>query len=134
MYFQRNFYFIFHTTFLLLLYSKHLIICSTMNVKTDKRTIVVSSLAHCVVLCYMKYHTKANHGDVRTIQLEQIRCHGMGCWCYTKTVHSFIKSNPLKTSLQRRLEAQTLSDATSQTSKIHLSSKIAVTFEPMKQF
>ena len=36
-----------------------------------------------------------------------------------------------KTSLLRRLHAQTLPNATLPTGKIHLSSKIAVTFEPI---
>ena len=40
----------------------------------------------------------------------------------------------IKTSLLGRLQAQTFPDATPPISKIHPSSKIAVTFEPMMQF
>ena len=40
----------------------------------------------------------------------------------------------LKTSLLRRLQAQTLPDATPPLGKILLFTKITVTFEPMKQF
>ena len=40
----------------------------------------------------------------------------------------------LKTSLLRRLQAQTLPDATPRVGKIHPFSKIAVTFEPIKKF
>ena len=38
-----------------------------------------------------------------------------------------------KTSLLRRLQAQTLPDATPPAGKIHPFSKIAVTFEPIQQ-
>ena len=40
----------------------------------------------------------------------------------------------VKTSLLRRLQAQTLPDATPPIGKIHTFSKMAVTFEPMMQF
>ena len=39
----------------------------------------------------------------------------------------------LETSVLRRLQAQTLSDATPSMGKIHLFSKIAITFEPIIQ-
>ena len=39
-----------------------------------------------------------------------------------------------KTSLLRRLQAQTLPDATPPIGKIHPFSKMAITFEPLKQF
>ena len=39
-----------------------------------------------------------------------------------------------KKSLLRRMQAQTLPDATSQKGKIHPFSKMAVTFEPMMRF
>ena len=47
---------------------------------------------------------------------------------------SWIKTNVIKTSLLRRLQAQTLPDEAPPMDKIHPFSKIAVTFEPELQF
>ena len=48
--------------------------------------------------------------------------------------HNQDNLNGHQTSLLRRLQAQTLPDATSPKVKIHPFSKIAVTFEPLMQF
>ena len=42
--------------------------------------------------------------------------------------------DPIRKRLLRRLQAQTLPDETPPLGKIHLFTKIAITFDPMKRF
>ena len=52
----------------------------------------------------------------------------------TKGQFEFLFDPPIKTSLLRRLQAQTLPDATPPIGKIYPFTKMALTFEPVMRF